>query len=877
MTQRIDRRGYDSRPTNSLGAASNNSSKKVYNSDTESLSRVNAGLLSGSRVQDDDVRTRYCATVQISDPVRCTKQFDRHVLIAESAPVRRTAIGVLGIFSAAACGDAAMAVELGDAETGAASIQEAGAGRLGSHSKTGDARQVFVSELETVLQQRTVRDEREDVVSFEVLGDLPADVRDKVARPWTHLDDPWLYFEEAGARLNSDGTMEQYYAVRRTPNHYAGPTMDHGTGFPSDGMSEGARGLVNSGVERDVAVTVKLAAERPWNVKLLPESSSVSVADFLAAVEERSDDLAEREAEFLSRSSSVVEQIEASGGRVVTRLWTAGYVVAELPVAAIGQIAAREDVALVEIDETPPELFGIPVGNLRDRSRSDVKTFWDNSYYGQDPDTYSPQLVGVTEAGHLADEACFLDENGGCQPSRLEAIHECDSTSCVKKTTSAYNYGTGRSHGTTVAALAVGDYKQNQADGHAVCDSTTTHSSTWEDRSTGMAKEAELAFYDSAGAPNTAYMVKALDCAQGIGTDCTEVDVLNASWGEPDACLATAYKVAEAEMENLFDDGVLPVVAGGNYGTTGSNCNMAEPANVPKTLAVSGIDVSTASYGTAVVDGTFAVRGGGTVQSPNGTNRTGALAMVDLVAPSDGVTYFTQADDLDPAQGCVVTGSTSYAQGTSVAAPLVAGMAAVVKSRYLDIGDTWINSPGRLFTVMLAMADRGISSSAQSVAGIDNLYGFGRAKMRLMKAGEASADPGGYWLTTHTITSAPSSTVFNPFGGTIPTGAAQVKCVMMAHEDMSGKDNVSKIDLKLELTTERPVYGGCHESLGLVQNTRLNSDYDVKKMVAFEDSSVNIEGWCARVTLDAQSLSSAGSVTVNTFCLYSSELDDSPS
>lgn len=54
------------------------------------------------------------------------------------------------------------------------------------------------------------------------------------------------------------------------------------------------------------------------------------------------------------------------------------------------------------------------------------------------------------------------------------------------------------------------------------------------------------------------------------------------------------------------------------------------------------------------------------------------------------------------------------------------------------------------------------------------------------------------------------------------------------------------------------------------------SDFDSKKMVAFKDSSTDIEGECLEVEIDRSVLSSAGSTTVTVVCGYFSEVDDEP-
>src|SRR5262249_49789181 len=107
---------------------------------------------------------------------------------------------------------------------------------------------------------------------------------------------------------------------------------------------------------------------------------------------------------------------------------------------------------------------------------------------------------------------------------------------------------------------------------------------------------------------------------------------------------------------------------------------------------------------------------------------------------------------------CAGTPFISNFGGSSGAVAVVSGLAADVKSLYLARGDTWINNPGTLQTVMLAMTDRHFdTTSAQKQTGGDPIYGFGRVKLRRFGAAGATGADGAAGVSWH-VTRTPSTT-----------------------------------------------------------------------------------------------------------------------
>jgi hypothetical protein len=144
-------------------------------------------------------------------------------------------------------------------------------------------------------------------------------------------------------------------------------------------------------------------------------------------------------------------------------------------------------------------------------------------------------------------------------------------------------------------------------------------------------------------------------------------------------------------------------------------------------------------------------------------------------------------------------------------------------------------------------------------------------KLRLRLLDErGGASPWGNHMRTSSFTTASGDLVYTPFSSPIPAGATMVKCVLVQSEDMSGKDDVSRIDLEMRL--KQPIGGGC-ASVGATTAARIDASRDVKKMGAIEDSQATIAGRCLQVTLDVEHVTSSG-ITTHTMCYYAGRDDD---
>jgi len=508
----------------------------------------------------------------------------------------------------------------------------------------------------------------------------------------------------------------------------------------------------------------------------------------------------------------------------------------------------------------------------------------------------------VDEPGTAAVAGTCCNVDSDCGNSSWKCSLAVATTLCSSARACECVADTCARHATSVTSIAVGDYGGGQGDGlwmgDSECPEGCIHGHTFKNLATGMAPEASLFFWGRHKRPGGLSSSEQDDSLAGafMGAIERHVDVLNNSWAwneGPDLngngvieinelrvvygtdCNPIAIRAIETEAENAYDDGILVVLASGNNpdGVSGTSapCDISSPADIPKVFAVNGLPSAgtcvrggvtltcAEDYTCCLVGPAAGATGGATVKTPDGVSHAGALTAVAATAPT-GLRYFTtergEHGEVDPVRGF---------GGSSGAAAVVTGLAAVVKSSFLARGAAWINSPGALFTVMLALADRHFDASpAQRATGFDREYGAGRLKLRRL-----DADWNAY-ITQTAIDSGPVGWL--PFTAPLPAGTRIAKCVLFQEEDMSGKEIVSDVNLRVEIRA--PVDGLCDPDGGLVMSPpREDASFDVKSMVAITDTDATLSGNCLHVVATAGQIAPP-SVTWHTFCHASSIRDD---
>ena len=205
-------------------------------------------------------------------------------------------------------------------------------------------------------------------------------------------------------------------------------------------------------------------------------------------------------------------------------------------------------------------------------------------------------------------------------------------------------------------------------------------------------------------------------------------DIINLSLG------GAGYSQAAADVfQEVYDSGVIVVAAAGNEATS----SLAYPASYPGVISVSAVDASAnlsyySNFGSAI---DIAAPGGDLTQD------------VNLDGAADGV-ISTLIDDSSSER----VSSYRSLQGTSMAAPHVAGMLALMKAIYPDLTSADVDG-------LLAAGD--LTQEAGS-SGRDNLFGHGTADaLKAVQAAELLANGGVAPTLPASIVASPQALVIN--------------------------------------------------------------------------------------------------------------------
>ena len=351
-------------------------------------------------------------------------------------------------------------------------------------------------------------------------GEVSNFLLQRAGRPYSYLDEEFLYHAEAWETALPDGSIERGYRIWRSENPSPDvPVATSDLPFLEESLEEILSAAEFEGEQDATRVHVTLRNFPNWDIPLLPEVSALAAVDVEAAYEERAEAFVSRAATFDEMALGIVTEIESGGGTVTKKGKSSGWLIASVSRAGLQALSARTDILRIADGRWTPEELDWRLGEGRWDERLDVDRFHTAGYTGERTNPsrhgFGDITVAIIERFGYEDEACFFYDGAGCTgASRIQAKYICDGPAgdeCQSDTSFPDN-DVDDWHGTRIASILAGDYEQGQANGQAVGDSwlasvcnlnaqcasnicevgLCAHTPQWEERASGMAPEARL-------------------------------------------------------------------------------------------------------------------------------------------------------------------------------------------------------------------------------------------------------------------------------------------------------------------------------------------------------------------------------------------------
>jgi hypothetical protein len=418
----------------------------------------------------------------------------------------------------------------------------------------------------------------DQVVDWVEEGALSDEALQRVARPWTYRDDPWVYDEEV-AMEQVDGYARHIYRVVRHPNashdveqpenlDSAGPVIDEEVwelaALALQGELAYHEGTTIGPGELVLALRARDFPE--WNAPLRLRSQFATPEEVEAVEAQRALLEATMLQTLRERLAHIIDRVDEAGGQILAEYPQLGWIGVRVPADLFPELA--EDPSLSRIHSAtasePESIEGWRLGDGRDATRLDAQRFIDAGYDGSYlawfywNGSWIPYTayvrVAITESRGYNDEACMFYATSDCTgANRIVARWRCDGTPACESI-SDFPDSSGQDHGTLSASVAVGDYTNGQGCGQELGDPNWTsgcHSADWEQSRTGMAPRARVIL---AGLMHPDH--DRLSFA-GMFNRSVEsgADVISGSWMNGTKCNIASNHIHESYLELAYDEG----------------------------------------------------------------------------------------------------------------------------------------------------------------------------------------------------------------------------------------------------------------------------------------------------------------------------------
>ncbi len=442
---------------------------------------------------------------------------------------------------------------------------------------------------------------------------------------------------------------------------------------------------------------------------------------WLAAMEARLLAIEERKVEMLSLQQDLVSELEMMGAEIRHQGWAVNGLGIRVTPAAAEFLATDERVASLQLryDDT----LAINEGGEEVRERTQTWMYWDENYIGDTGGTHSRVYGAVVDNKIDIGHPAWMDDDQ--QNSRLLGTWRYDEISGWETVTvSSTRLNWSDSHGNLVSSNFLADLSDNQDPSVTVTTEQLSKSAqspeayfsflewrTDDDDIVDYDQFVEQLLWLNVDIANFSIGCSAPGCQCMVGYfDNSAVDT--AYWND-------IFMVQAAGNEGHFDQGG---ACDGPYAA--NDCNVRAQATASGAFVVGAMEKDEDLFSPDILcdawdDGSC--RGGDLKDRP----------IIKIVAPSGWNGEHNARLECSP-MGCV-HGYHEQGEGTSYAAPMVAGAAADLKDFLLThLLLSTADDVALQYATMLLMGDGKLEAGTQTATTpIDELWGVGRMRMRL--------------------------------------------------------------------------------------------------------------------------------------------------